>query len=42
MKDIQVTFHHFENDDEKQRALDANIENESKTDFGPMVQITLK
>tara|TARA_B100000287_G_scaffold265765_1_gene249990 strand:+ start:204 stop:422 length:219 start_codon:yes stop_codon:yes gene_type:complete len=28
--------------DEKQRALDATMENESKADFGPMVQISVK
>tara|TARA_B100000902_G_scaffold115265_1_gene116148 strand:+ start:3977 stop:4198 length:222 start_codon:yes stop_codon:yes gene_type:complete len=28
--------------DEKQRGLDATLENEAKTDFGPMVQISLK
>ena len=28
--------------DDKQRALDATMENESKTDFGPMVQISIK
>ncbi len=28
--------------DDKQRALDATMENEAKTDFGPMVQISIK
>ena len=28
--------------DEKQRALDATMENEAKADFGPMVQISVK
>tara|TARA_B100000214_G_scaffold331324_1_gene272216 strand:- start:92 stop:310 length:219 start_codon:yes stop_codon:yes gene_type:complete len=28
--------------DEKQRALDATMENEAKSDFGPMVQISVK
>ena len=28
--------------DDKQRALDATLENEAKTDFGPMVQISIK
>ena len=28
--------------EEKQRALDATMENEAKTDFGPMVQISIK
>jgi len=28
--------------EEKQRALDATMENEAKSDFGPMVQISIK
>ena len=28
--------------DEKQRALDATMENEAKSDFGPLVQISVK
>ena len=28
--------------EEKQRALDATMENEAKSDFGPMVQISVK
>ncbi len=28
--------------EDKQRALDATMENEAKADFGPMVQIPLK